>query len=98
LLSCGILASLLYVSTDILAALLYQDYSYADQTVSELFAIDAPTRPFIVLRGLAYSILLIAFGLGDAFVLSWIDGPLVFWETRARWNPENASASVRALE
>ena len=64
MLSCGILASLLYIGTDILAALLYEGYSYADQTVSELFAIEAPTRPLIVLRGIAYSILLIAFGLG----------------------------------
>jgi hypothetical protein len=64
LLSCGILASLLYLGTDILAAILYEGYSYTDQTVSELFAVDAPTRPLIVLRGLAYSILLIAFGLG----------------------------------
>lgn len=64
LLSCGILASLLYVGTDILAAILYEGYSYTDQTVSELFAVDAPTRPLIVSRGLAYSVLLIAFGLG----------------------------------
>ena len=64
LLTCGILASLLYVGTDGLAALLWGSYSYAHQTVSETFAIGAPTRPLIVLRGLAYSALVIAFGLG----------------------------------
>lgn len=64
LLGCGILASLLYVATDILAAVRWDGYSYAAQTVSELFAIGAPTRPLIVLRGLAYSALVIAFGLG----------------------------------
>lgn len=64
LLICGILASTLYVVTDILAAMRWEGYSYTAQTVSELFAIEAPTRLFIVLRGLAYSVLLIAFGLG----------------------------------
>jgi hypothetical protein len=64
LLVCGILAALLYVATDILAALQWEGYSYADQTVSETFAIGAPTRPLIVMRGLAYSVLVIAFGTG----------------------------------
>jgi hypothetical protein len=64
LLVCGILASLLYVGTDILAAMRWEGYSYTAQTVSETFAIGAPTRPLVVLRGLAYSVLVIAFGLG----------------------------------
>ena len=64
LLACGIFASLLYVGTDILAAMRYEGYSYISQTVSETFAIGAPTRPFIVLRGLAFSVIVIAFGLG----------------------------------
>src|SRR6188508_3552475 len=61
---CGILAPLLYVATDILAALRWEGYSYTAQTVSETFAIGAPTRSLVVLRGLAYSVLVIAFGLG----------------------------------
>jgi len=64
LLVCGILASLLYVGTDILAAKCYEGYSYTAQTVSETFAIGAPTRPLVILRGLAFSALVIAFGLG----------------------------------
>jgi hypothetical protein len=64
LLLCGILAALLYVATDILAALRWEGYSYTAQTVSELFLIGAPTRALVVLRGLAYSVLVIAFGLG----------------------------------
>jgi hypothetical protein len=64
LLACGVLAALLYVGTDILAALRYEGYSYTAQTVSETFAIGAPTRPLIILRGLAFSLLVIAFGLG----------------------------------
>lgn len=63
LLVCGVLASLLYVGTDILAAIRYEGYSYTAQTVSETFAIGAPTRPLIILRGLAFSVLVIAFGL-----------------------------------
>ncbi len=64
LLICGILAPLLYVATDMLAATLWDGYSYTAQTVSETFAIGAPTRPLVVARGLAYSALIIAFGLG----------------------------------
>jgi hypothetical protein len=61
---CGILAPLLYVATDVLAALRWEGYSYAAQTISETFAIGAPTRPLVLLRGLAYSVLVIVFGLG----------------------------------
>ena len=64
LLFCGILAALLYVATDILAAMRWEGYSYTAQTVSELFAIGDPTRPLVVLRGLAYCVLVIAFGSG----------------------------------
>lgn len=61
---CGILASLLYVATDMLAAMRWEGYSYTAQTISETFAIGAPTRPLVLLRGLAYSVFVIAFGLG----------------------------------
>ena len=64
LLVCGILAPLLYVATDILAAMRWEGYSYTAQTISETFAIGAPTRPLVLLRGLAYSLLMFAFGLG----------------------------------
>ena len=64
LLLCGILASLLYVGTDILAAMNWEGYSYIDQSVSELRAIGAPTRPFLVPTLLVYAMLEIAFGLG----------------------------------
>lgn len=64
LLVCGILASLLYVATDMLAAIRWEGYSYTAQTISETFAIGAPTRPLVLLRGLGYSVLVITFGLG----------------------------------
>lgn len=64
LLACGILAPLLYVATDLLAAIRWEGYSYTAQTISETFAIGAPTRPLVLLRGLLYSAIVIAFGLG----------------------------------
>lgn len=64
LLVCGILAPLLYVATDVLSALRWDGYSYTAQTISETFAVGAPTRPFVLLRGLAYSVFVIGFGLG----------------------------------
>jgi hypothetical protein len=64
LLVCGILSSPLYVGADVLAAMRYEGYSYASQTVSELSAIGAPSRPLIVPLYLTYSVLMIAFALG----------------------------------
>lgn len=61
---CGILAPLLYVATDVVVAMRWEGYSYVAQTISETFAIGAPTRPLVLLRGLAYSVLVFAFGLG----------------------------------
>lgn len=64
LLVCGILSSLLYVAMNIFVAMQYQGYSFASQTVSELSAIDAPARPLWVPLGIAYTLLVAAFGLG----------------------------------
>jgi hypothetical protein len=62
LLACGILAPLLYIGSDIVAAMSWKSYSYIDQSVSELRAIGAPTRPFLVPVLIIYSLLEIAFG------------------------------------
>jgi hypothetical protein len=64
LLVCGILAALLYVGSDILAALLWEGYSYTAQSVSELRGVGAPTRAFLVPILLLYTLLEIAFGFG----------------------------------
>jgi|SoiMethySBSTD1v2_1073268.scaffolds.fasta_scaffold26769_1 hypothetical protein len=64
LLACGILSSLFYVAITILTALRYEGYSSASQTISELSAIGAPTRPSWVLLGAVYSLLVTAFGWG----------------------------------
>lgn len=64
LLVCGILSSLLYVGTDILAAMLYPGYSYTSQMISELGAIGAPTRSLWMAMSMVYNPLVIAFGIG----------------------------------
>lgn len=64
LLICGILSSLVYVAADIFSALQWDGYSYADQTISELSAIGAPSRSTAVPLFLAHAVLVIAFGFG----------------------------------
>jgi hypothetical protein len=64
LLVCGIFASFIYVGSDVLAALRWEGYSYISQTVSELRAIGAPTRPFLIPVLAIYALLEIAFGSG----------------------------------
>lgn len=64
LLICGIVAALCYVTTDIVGAVLYSGYSFADQAVSELFAIGAPTSRIVVPLFCLSSLLLGAFATG----------------------------------
>ncbi|HEX5167830.1 MAG TPA: DUF998 domain-containing protein [Cyclobacteriaceae bacterium] len=64
LLICGILSSLLYAAMNIFIPMLWEEYSSASQTVSELSAIGAPTRVVWVPLGLLYTLLIAAFGLG----------------------------------
>ena len=65
LLVCGILSSLLYVSVDIFAANQWEGYSYVSQAFSELTAIEAPTRPLMVVaNAIPYTLLVLAFAAG----------------------------------
>jgi hypothetical protein len=65
LLICGVLASGLYIATDIAAAtLFYPGYDYTAQQVSELSAIGAPSRSFWMTMGYPYGLLCLAFALG----------------------------------
>jgi len=64
LLVCGILSSVLYAAMTVLVAMQWDGYSSASQTISELSAIDAPTRSLWVLPGAIYTALVIAFGWG----------------------------------
>ena len=80
LLACGVLASLTYVASDITASLRYPGYNFIDQTVSELFAIGAPTSRIVVPLFTLSSTLLAAFafavwascGPGRSRALRWL--------------------------
>ena len=64
LLGCGILSSLLYVAANIVGARRWRDYSLASQTVSELSAIGAPSRPSVIPLLTAHGGLVVPFGFG----------------------------------
>jgi Protein of unknown function (DUF998) len=62
----GVLSSLLYViGIDVIVALRYPDYhNYADQMVSELLAVGAPTRALMVWLCITYNVLVFALAVG----------------------------------
>jgi hypothetical protein len=64
LLFCGILSSVIYLGTDSAGALRWNGYSYTSQTISELMAFDAPSRPLVLPFFFVYDVLLIAFAFG----------------------------------
>jgi hypothetical protein len=64
LLVCGVLSSVLYAAMTFLVAMQWEGYSSAAQTISELSAIDAPTRSLWVWPGAFYTVLVTAFGWG----------------------------------
>jgi hypothetical protein len=64
LLICGIISSLFYVAINIFVPLRFPGYSSVSQTVSELSAVGAPTRPLWVPLGIVYALLGAAFGWG----------------------------------
>lgn len=64
LLVFGIFSSLLYFGLNFLVPMQWADYSSASQTVSELSAIDAPTRTLWVWLSTPYTFLVIAFAWG----------------------------------
>ena len=64
LLTCGILAPLLYISADIILGLQYEGYSFRSQAISELSAIGAPTRDWWAVMGFVWTLLIIAFAIG----------------------------------
>lgn len=64
LLLCGPTSALLYLAMNIFIPPLWKEYSVVTQTVSELSAIGAPTRPVWYPWGIVYALLTIAFGAG----------------------------------
>ena len=64
LLGCGIASSTVYFAMDILGSLRWEGYSYLDQTVSELAALGAPSRPIAAPLGMLYNVLVLPFAAG----------------------------------
>jgi hypothetical protein len=64
LLGCGILSALLYTAMLVLIPLRWPSYESASWTVSELSAIDAPTRSLWVSWSRLWTLLYAAFGVG----------------------------------
>ena len=64
LLLCGILSTLLYAAMNVFVPMQWAAYSSVSQTISELSAIGAPTRPLWAPFGILYTVLVIAFGVG----------------------------------
>lgn len=64
LLVCGILSSVLYAAMTVLIARRWEAYSSASQTISELSAVEAPTRSAWLLPAAIYTLLVTAFGCG----------------------------------
>ncbi|HEX6182057.1 MAG TPA: DUF998 domain-containing protein [Chitinophagaceae bacterium] len=62
LLVCGILSSSLYVAMNIIVPMQFPGYSSFSQTISELSAIDTPTRSLWVILAIVYTLLLVALG------------------------------------
>jgi hypothetical protein len=67
LLACGVASSLVYGATEILASASWPGYDRTSRMVSDLFAVSAPTRSFIVVPMLVYNLLILAFGTGVWF-------------------------------
>jgi hypothetical protein len=64
LLVCGVASAIAYLIGDIAGGLVWPDYSHTSQAISELMAIDSPSR-WLVLPLVQLSVLLaIAFGIG----------------------------------
>jgi hypothetical protein len=64
LLVCGIIASLLYVGTDMLAGLLKSGYRFDSQSASVLSAFGTTTRPYVLPLNILVCILMVAFAVG----------------------------------
>jgi len=62
LLACGIAAAVLYIAMTMTVGRLWDGYSVASQTISELSAIGAPTRPLWLGLAAVYTALFAAFG------------------------------------
>ena len=80
LILCGVFSSVLYLLMNVWCAAVYPGYDWQSQTVSELSAIDAPTRPLWVSLAIIFSMLNIAFAWGV-----WLMGTGNKWLRFTAW-------------
>lgn len=85
LLVCGMLSSLVYGAANVVAGMSWTSYSFTDQTISELSAIDAPSRSIWQAFMLPYGLLSLAFALG------------VWWSARGNRRLRIASVILLAI-
>lgn len=64
LIALGIMSSILYLVTDITASAMWHEYSPVSQTISELIAIDSPTRLYVMILFVVYGLLIYVYGIG----------------------------------
>jgi hypothetical protein len=64
LLSYGLIAAIIFAVADVAGALTYPGYSYLNQGIGELGAIDAPPHAWMTTVWGVYDLLLLAFGIG----------------------------------
>lgn len=62
LLKCGVLSSMLYIAMNVFIPMFHPGYSSFSQTVSELSAVDSPTRTLWMVLISLYSLLVFVFG------------------------------------
>jgi hypothetical protein len=63
LLFLGVIAPILFIATDLLAGAFFGNYNFVNQSISELSAVGAPTRAFVVSLNFVYNVFLIIFSL-----------------------------------
>lgn len=61
---CGVISSILYAAITVIVAMQWPSYNSASHTVSELSAVDAPTRTLWLVLSTPYTITMIAFAVG----------------------------------
>jgi hypothetical protein len=61
---CGIIAPFFFFGIDMLAGSLWTGYNFVSQSLSDLSAVGAPTRPLVMVLQLVFDMLMIAFGIG----------------------------------
>lgn len=104
LLGCGVASSVLYAGLNVFVPMLWPEYSSVNQTVSELSAIDAPTRNVWFPFGLLYAVLVIAFGLGvnvsavGSNLIRWLGILLIAYGTLCLyWPPMHLRGTITTV-